>query len=190
MSLPSWRSSLAELLARRRKPDGPARLAIVGIGSELRGDDAAGVAVARELEFRLKEKAGDPGRSPVLVIDAGPSPENSTGPLRRFVPDLVLLIDAAAMGEAPGTIRLLNWQQAEGFSASTHTFGLDMLAQYLISELGGELALLGIQPADASFVAAVPSTQSSSPAAALPLSPRVRTAVQEIVEDIVELLRV
>ena len=37
-------------------------------------------------------------------MEAGPAPENFTGPLRRFRPDLVLLVDAAQMDAEPGTI--------------------------------------------------------------------------------------
>ncbi len=114
---------------------------MVGIGNELNGDDMAGITLARELN-RLVE-----GQDHVLVIDAGPAPENTTGLLRRFGPDLVVMVDAAQMGDPPGTIRWLAWQDTAGISASTHTLPLHMFATYLTAELGCELALIGIQPA-------------------------------------------
>ena len=40
-----------------------------------------------------------------LCLSAGAAPENCTGLLRRFRPDLVLLVDAAEMGEAAGAVR-------------------------------------------------------------------------------------
>jgi hydrogenase 3 maturation protease len=123
----------------------PARIAILGVGNELNGDDAAGVRVVRELAARL---AATPG---VLLIDGGTAPENFTGPLRRFRPDLVLEIDAADFNAAPGTTRWIDWRRADGLSASTHTLPPSVLARYLVCELGCEVALVGIQPADLTF---------------------------------------
>lgn len=117
------------------------RLAVIGIGHELRGDDAAGLAVARALRSAL---AND---ERLLVIDAGPAPENHTGPLRRFAPDVVLLVDAAQMGEPPGAIRCVSWQDLDGFGGSTHTLSPHILATFLIDELGCQVSLIGIQPA-------------------------------------------
>ena len=85
----SWHDSLARTLKQLRRLNRPPRLAVVGIGHELRGDDAAGVRVARALQSRF------PTSDALVAIDAGSAPENHTGALRRFKPDLVLLIDAA-----------------------------------------------------------------------------------------------
>jgi hydrogenase maturation protease len=56
-------------------------------------------------------------------------------------------VDAALMDLEPGQTGWLNWQDTTGFSASTHTLPLHLLASYLTSELDCEVALLGIQPA-------------------------------------------
>ena len=82
------------------------------------------------------------------MLEAGPVPENFTGPLRRFQPELVLLVDAALMGEAPGALRHLDWKEAAGFSSSSHTLPLETFASYLVGELGCEVQLLGVQPGD------------------------------------------
>lgn len=82
----------------------------------------------------------------VLVIDAGHAPENRTAELRRFAPEVVLLIDAADMGEEPGAVHWVGMDEIDGISASTHTLPLSMLAKYLTWELGCEIHLLGIQP--------------------------------------------
>lgn len=102
-----------------------------------------------------------------MAIDAGSAPENFTGALRRFAPDLALLIDAAQMDEAPGAVRWLAWPDVDGFDASTHTLPLRLVAQYLSDELGCQAALIGIQPADTSIDA--------------PLSPDAQAAVDEVV---------
>lgn len=108
----------------------------------MNGDDAAGVEVARRLLVRLPAGCG------WYVLDGGTAPENFTGPLRRFRPQVVLLVDAMQMDEPPGFIAWLHWQQAQGFSASTHTMPPTLLAKYLIAELDCQVGLVGIQAAD------------------------------------------
>lgn len=134
MFRPCWPGPLAQMTKG-------ARVAVVGIGHELRGDDAAGVAVARALG------AAAAGNERLLTIDAGPAPENQIGPLLRFKPDVILFVDAAQMGEAPGTVRWVPWRETDGAGASTHTLSPQVLAWFLMRELGCEVLLLGIQPA-------------------------------------------
>lgn len=128
------------------------RVVIIGIGNLLNGDDGAGVLAAQMLREslvrhgRLVEPLPEPPAPAVWVIDAGPAPESFTGPVRRFQPDLVILIDAAELGEAPGAIRWFDWQAAQGLSGSTHTLPPSMLARYLITETGCQVILIGIQP--------------------------------------------
>lgn len=164
---PSWLNELNTLLSDLAA--GPqARVAVMGIGHELRGDDAAGVEAAHGLGATLA------GVARALPLNAGPAPENMTGALRRFRPDLVLLIDAAQMHEAPGTVRLLPWQETTGLSASSHTLPPYILSRYLVSELHCQVALLGIQPAD--------------DALGEPLTPAMRQAVDEVVQGLTEAL--
>ncbi len=138
----SWENSLSHLLQtlRQKKQCPELRTAVVGIGHELRSDDAAGIAIAEQLQPLAK--------SSLLVIKAGSAPENYTGLIRRYAPDLVLLVDAAQLGEIPGSVRWLPWQETAGLSASTHTLPLYLLSRFLTNELGCEVALIGIQPAE------------------------------------------
>ena len=141
----SWKNSLSQLL--ETQPASFPKIAILGIGNSLRSDDAAGVLVARELgKSRLMRDLDF-----VRVWDAGHAPENSTAVLRRFGPQIVLLIDAAQLDEAPGTIRWIDMEDLDGLSASTHSMPLSMLAKYLNLELGCDLKLLGIQPRSNEF---------------------------------------
>ena len=112
---------------------------MIGVGNPLRSDDGAGVLVARRLANRATDH--------LLVIEAGQAPENRTGELRRFAPDLVLIVDAAEMGEAPGAIGWIPEESIDGMSACTHSLPLSMLAYYLKLELGCRVIFLGIQPA-------------------------------------------
>jgi hydrogenase 3 maturation protease len=146
------------------------RLAIVGIGNELDGDDAAGVLAARALRPLLKDI------SHILVIDAGPAPENFTGPLRRHKPDLVVIIDAADIGKTvePGTIAWVEWQDTQGLSASSHSLPPSVLAKFLIEETGCRVGLLAIQASQLDF--------------AEPPAPPVQRAVDELVQYLNQLL--
>jgi hydrogenase 3 maturation protease len=144
------------------------RIAVVGVGQELLGDDAAGLAVCQ----RLQELAGD--RPSVLIIPAGPAPENCTAQLRRFAPDWVVLVDAARMEAAPGTVRWIPWEAAEADGGSTHTLPLRLLSEYLSTSMGCRVSLVGIQPAEIALGA--------------PLSPPVREAVESVAQELADRL--
>ena len=144
------------------------RTAVVGVGQELLGDDAAGLAVCR----RLQELAQDLGTA--LIIPAGPAPENCTAQLRRFAPDWVVLVDAARMEAAPGTVRWIPWEEAEAIGGSTHTLPLRLLSEFLSSSMGCRVSLLGIQPSETTLGA--------------PLSPSVGDAVESVARGLAALL--
>jgi hydrogenase 3 maturation protease len=144
----------------------PARIAILGVGNQFRSDDGAGVLIARALSEREGVQASDH----ILVIEAGHAPENTTGELRRFAPELVLIIDAADMGVEPGSVQWIPEESIDGMSASTHSLPLSMLARYLTLELNCTVSLLGIQPASNDVGERV--------------SPEVLQAVGEVVEEL------
>ncbi|MEA1977839.1 MAG: hydrogenase 3 maturation endopeptidase HyCI [Chloroflexota bacterium] len=160
----SWDNLLGEQLERLWKTTHSLRIAVMGIGHELQGDDAAGVLIARHLQslLGLSEER--------LILCAGPAPENCTGALRRFEPDLVLMIDAAQMDEGPGTVQLISCQDITGIGASTHTLPLHILVKYLTSELGCEITLLGIQPEFVEFGEISPLMRKVVPAIAQKLA--------------------
>lgn len=164
MSTPSWRSLAIQTLSCLAPTD---RLSILGVGSELRGDDAVGLEIATRLQPRLQSFT-------CQVIIAGASPENFTSLLRSFQPTLVLLIDAAQMNELPGTIRWLTPQEIASLPATTHALPLNLLSQYLQNELSCQVALIGIQPQQTEFQA--------------PLTPEIQLAAVEVVEEIVKLI--
>lgn len=166
----TWQGSLDRLLSQLAIEKGKSfRIAIVGVGNALRSDDAAGVFVARSLSARdcLRSER-------LLVCEAGLAPENLTGELRKFAPDLVLFVDAAAMGERPGAMRWIAEESIDGMSASTHSLPLHLLVLYLTLELRCKVVLLGIQPAS-NEVGETPSTP-------------VLQAVEEVTESLERVL--
>lgn len=114
------------------------RIVILGVGSSIRSDDAVGLEVVR----LLKKK----GMKNVLLISAGTNPESFTGPIRRFNPTHVLMIDAAHMGEEPGVAKLIPIDLIRRESISTHHLSLSELAAFIKGTMCVEVGLLGIQP--------------------------------------------
>lgn len=134
-----WKTQL-DLNLTRLAEEGDLRLAILGIGNELNGDDSAGVLVARKLIKALPERPN------LLVLDCGTMPENAGGPLRRFQPGLVLMVDAADLGLEAGEISLVDMEQVRGFSASSHSLPLTVFSDYLRAEFTCDTALICLQP--------------------------------------------
>lgn len=150
---------------------------MIGVGQALNADDAAGVLVVQTLSKRHRAGWSDaprPAPFSLLIVEAAHALENCTGAILRFAPDLVILVDAAAMGDPPGTIRWLDWKDTTGFDACTHTLPPSMVARYLTAELACEVVLIGIQPQDTSLGA--------------PVSPPVRRAVSTVARGLGTLL--
>ena len=141
MSRTYWRASLKKALRLPAATETIPRLAVLGVGNELWGDDAAGSLVARLVQQRLSLIS--PQR--FMILDAGPAPENFSGVLRRFSPDFVLLIDALRAGESPASVRWIEMADIEGVSALTHGLPLAVLGKFLGDELGAACGLLGIE---------------------------------------------
>ena len=119
----------------------------MGVGSDLRGDDSAGLMVVRTLlQYLLITE-----KSNLLIIEGGPAPENHTGKIRSFQPELVLIFDAVHMNEPAGTIQWIPLDSIDGMSASSHSLPLSVLAHFLTLELGCDVAILGIQPEQNDF---------------------------------------
>jgi hydrogenase maturation protease len=98
-----------------------------------------------------------------------------TGTIRRFAPDIVILLDALEMGKTPGEIALFAAETTDGLSASTHSLPLSLLSTYLTSELGCQVWLLGVQ------IAQVEMNQ--------PMSEPVQFAYEYLVDELEKIFR-
>ena len=124
---------------------GSTRLAVLGVGSELRADDGAGMLAARELERRC------PRRTDLLVAIGGSAPENLTGVIADFGPSHLVIVDCADLGLAPGAVRVVRVEGIGGLSASTHSLPLKIVVDYLILRCPCEVIAVGIQPKSLDF---------------------------------------
>ena len=130
------------------KLKGAKKIAILGVGSELRGDDVAGVLVAKYLE---KVCAKSRGLSNCKVFIGETAPENLTGEIKRFKPDHLIIVDSADMGKAAGEALMIDSNEASGFSFCTHNLPVKIMVDYLINSIGCEILIIGIQPKKISF---------------------------------------
>ena len=136
--------------AIRRNLKDARRVAVLAIGSSLRGDDAAGLQVADQLR-RIRAKARSRADSPryALRIFLGETaPENLTGEIKKFRPTHLVILDAAdAGGKRPGGITLIHHDVVRGSSSiSTHNMPVNVLIQYLQQSVPCKVLILGIQP--------------------------------------------
>lgn len=115
------------------------KFAIMGVGSVLRSDDAAGMYFIEQLEANIQ-------REDVLLIAGSTAPENFTGVIKNFAPDKLFIIDAAHMGLPVGEIRMLDMSEIGGMAFSTHMLPLPVMLNYLELEIGCEIFCIGIQP--------------------------------------------
>ncbi|MCX8204764.1 MAG: hydrogenase 3 maturation endopeptidase HyCI [Candidatus Nezhaarchaeota archaeon] len=131
-------ASLDELLKGiASKLAGARRVAVLGVGSYLRGDDAAGLRLARKLKRE--------GVQNVLVLECSTSPESFTDKVREFGADCVVIVDAVRAGLAPGSFIVLEPSQVDGVAWDTHSPSLKLLAYYLEREANVKVVLIGIQ---------------------------------------------
>ncbi|MBS3816509.1 MAG: hydrogenase maturation peptidase HycI [Candidatus Thermoplasmatota archaeon] len=112
---------------------------LMGVGNDIRGDDAVGEKVVRELESDDWE-----------MKDCGSVPENHITMVEEDEYEMVAIIDAADMGLEPGEIRIVPRDHLGVFTMSTHALPLSTVMDFLDKKVE-EVYLIGIQPKDMSL---------------------------------------
>lgn len=138
------------------------RLAVIGVGSVLMSDDAAGILVAEALQKKLGENNN------IRIYIGNTTPENFTGEIKRFFPDHLIIIDAADLNEKTGSVMMIDPDVINGVSFSTHMLPMKVMVEYLKKEIGCRTTILGIQPDDVTYGGSV--------------SKEVKIAVDEVIE--------
>lgn len=147
------------------------RIAVLGIGSDLRGDDAAGMLAAEDIAKYITKKP----KSRIKVFFGSTAPENLTGEVRKFKPTHLLIIDTVEIKEKPGTILVLTPEEVgDGVSFSTHKMPAKILAEYFLRLLGCNIIFVGIQPSSIEF--------------GRPPSKQVKSAAREIASAIRDII--
>lgn len=121
----------------------PTKVVLLGVGSEFHGDDYVGIEICERLKNKIPEK--------VSIVEAGVSPENFTGKLRKIKPSHIIIFDAADMSLEPGAVSLINSSDIGGLSISTHHLPLNLFIDYIKKTMNTSIIFIGIQPKSTEF---------------------------------------
>jgi hydrogenase 3 maturation protease len=121
------------------------KIAVLGIGSELRGDDAAGMLVAEKLQKTNNTS------SALKVFFGSTAPENLTGAIKDYKPTHILIIDSADTGNTAGTAIIIEPEKLNGISFCTHRLPTNIMTNYLEQSLNCKTIIIGIQPKNMEF---------------------------------------
>lgn len=158
----------------RENLEGANRVAVLGVGSELRGDDQAGLLVVERLRKRCKVN----GSCPQLELFYGATaPENLTGEIKNYRPSHLILVDAADVEKDPGTVEVISHELISGVSFSTHMMPLKIIVDYMLDSINCKVMVIGIQPKSLEYTGPVSSEIRASVR-------QVATAIEAVVREI------
>ena len=132
------KTDLKETVARQIKNSG--RVVVLGVGSGLMQDDAAGITVSENLKKKLGE-----GNSGFRIYTGYTTPENFIKNITDFNPGLVVIIDAADLKLPPGSCDTIPPEKIADLSPGTHRLSLIMMIKYLKEVINPEFTVLAIQ---------------------------------------------
>ncbi len=135
---------------------------IIGMGNELRGDDAVGLLVARLLRPYQTTR--------LQVFEGYMNPEVFIAPACAAHPTHLLIIDAAELHRHPGEWQILSSDMVEQGLFTTHAIPALEVAKEIQRRCNAEVAFLGIQPKSRDI--------------SLSLSAECRHTAEEIAENI------
>ena len=141
-TIQQWKSPLNELLTAASPT---CKVALVGIGHPLRGDDYVGSYVTKEI---IKAK-GCRLSDCVYIFDAEDNVERVITRISRINPKQVIFIDACEMGLRPAETKLMPVEETSYPFFTTHGIPLKVLAEQLLG--GCKVWILAIQPKDTGF---------------------------------------
>ncbi len=149
---PDLKELLKNKLTRAR------RIAVLGIGSEFRGDDAAGSLIAEKLSKKKLSRKN----ITVGVFNGATAPENLTGEIKRFKPTHLIIIDAVDFKHKAGSIIVMDPQAIDGATFSTHTLPAKILSDYLSDATKCTTTIIGIQAKSLLFGSSMSKSVASS----------------------------
>jgi hydrogenase 3 maturation protease len=132
----------------KKKLHNAQRVAVLGVGSELRGDDVAGLLAAKQIEKTITKQTTSPE---VRVFIGETAPENLTGEIKKFQPTHLIIIDAAELNKKPGHIKIMEPETIGGTSFCTHSLPLAVMIGYLLESFKFQAIIIGIQPKTLTF---------------------------------------
>ena len=111
---------------------------VIGMGNELRADDAVGLHIVRLLRPFTNDR--------LKVFEGQMTPEVYIGPACASHPTHVLIVDAAELGKKPGAWKILSSDSVEQGLFTTHSIPAVEVAAEIQRRCGAIVVFLGIQP--------------------------------------------
>jgi len=116
------------------------RTVILGVGSDLMQDDAAGILVTENLKKKFGEENSD-----FRIYSGYTTPENFTKSIADFNPGLIIIIDAADLKLPPGSYTNIPYEIIMDYSLGTHKLSLILMIKYLKEVINPEFFVIAIQ---------------------------------------------
>ncbi len=150
------------------------KLVIMGIGNELKGDDAIGIYIVKKLMRCFGEEKEIVNVKNLYLINAGTVPDFFTDVLKEINPTHILIIDCALMDKDVGEVKIIKEDEIINYSFSTHTLPLSIIIKYLRKFINAEVIILGIQPKIVDFC---------------PISEEVKLAGDKLSDMLIEIIK-
>lgn len=145
------------------------KIVILGIGNEIKGDDALGSIIAQKSSQLFNKNEN------IVVFDGGTVPENYTGLIRKENPTHIILVDAVDMKKDPGYIRVVKKEEIANYNISTHAMPVSFLIKYMETTVSARIILVGVQP--------------KSMGLAEPISKEVEESIDEVMATFEKLIK-
>ncbi|UXM84926.1 hydrogenase maturation peptidase HycI [Methanococcus aeolicus] len=129
------------------------KLAIMGVGNIIKGDDGVGIVFINDLikslnfpEENLNNTEINKIQDKLLFLNCGVVPENFTAVLKTEKPSHIIIVDAALMGEEVGTIKIINPEDIVTTGFSTHALPMSIIVKYIRHHIDTDILIIGIEP--------------------------------------------
>ncbi len=130
---------------------------ILAVGNTMNGDDGISSYIVEKVNKSVNKADGEANNSTnslkgreKIAIDCGTIPENYTSVIRKYKPDILILVDAAEMGLTPGSYRIIAPERIGVMTISTHSMPLSLFVSY-VKQFCKKVLLLGVQPKKMEF---------------------------------------
>jgi len=111
------------------------KVLVLGVGNDMKGDDALGRYVIDRLKTKNK-------------LFCGEMPENFISRIKSLKPDAVLIVDAVDFQGKPGEIAFTDAKRLKSASTTTHSLSFSLMSKLLPDT---DMFLIGVQPLSLGF---------------------------------------
>ncbi len=117
------------------------KIALLGIGNTLRGDDGIGPSLIEKIKNRVI----------AMCINGENAPENYAGKIIKTNPDTLIIIDAVHFNGKPGEYQIMRAKDLVDCGLTTHDISLVKIIEYIKMYTKTEIYILGVQPCQTGF---------------------------------------